>query len=70
MRRRFDWTDEKLAYLREHYPTESADDIARFLGCSYPTVSYKAKQLGIQKAPEFHTWNYIGRYVKHGVIKK
>lgn len=70
MPRRFDWTDEKLAYLREHYPTESADDIADVLGCSYPTVAYKAKQLGIQKSPDFHTWNYIGRYVKRGVIKK
>ena len=70
MRRKFDWTDEKLAYLREHYPTDSADDIADVIGCSDSTVSYKAKQLGLEKSPDFHTWNYIGRYVKRGVIKK
>ena len=70
MSRKFDWTEEKLAYLREHYPTDSADDIADVLGCSDSTVSYKAKSLGLEKSPDFHKWNYIGRYVKRGVIKK
>ena len=70
MTKKFDWTEEKLAYLREHFPTDSADDIADVIGCSDSTVSYKAKQLGLEKSPDFHKWNYIGRYVKRGVIKK
>ena len=70
MTKKFDWTEEKLAYLREHFPTDSADDIADVIGCSDSTVSLKAKQLGLEKSPDFHKWNYIGRYVKRGVIKK
>ena len=70
MGKRFEWTDEKIQYLREHYATETADDIADVLGCSDSTVSYKAKALGLEKSPDFHKWNYIGRYVKRGVIKK
>lgn len=70
MGKRFEWTDEKIQYLMEHFPTETADDIADVIGCSDSTVSYKAKQLGLEKSPDFHKWNYIGRYVKHGVIKK
>lgn len=70
MARKFDWTEEKLAYLMEHFPTETADDIADVIGCSDSLVSTKAKQLGLEKSPDFHKWNYIGRYVKRGVIKK
>lgn len=64
------WTEENLAYLREHYPTEPGSDIADVLGCSGASVTLKARQLGIEKDPSFRTSDFIGRYVKKGVIKK
>ena len=67
---RVDWTEEKIAYLIEHYPTDTADDIADVIGCSDDTVSKKAKSLGLKKDPSFKKSNFIGRYVKRGVIKK
>ena len=70
MSRKFDWTEEKLKYLTEHYPNEPQDDIADVLGCSGTTVFAKAKSMGLKKSPDYHPWNYLGRYVKHGVIKK
>lgn len=69
--RKFDWTEEKLAYLREHYPTGTAGDIAEVIGCSESTVSLKARALGIRKDPSFRRTNFIGRYVQRaGVIKQ
>jgi hypothetical protein len=67
--RKFDWTEEQLAYLREHYPTGTAFDIAEVIGCSETTVRLKAHALGIQKDPSFRRTNFIGRYVRRGVIK-
>ena len=66
MRRRIEWTEEKLQYLREHYPTESAGDIADVIGCSTDTVIKKARALGIAKDPSFTTAAFIGRYVRLG----
>lgn len=59
---RFDWNEERLRYLTEHFPTESADDIADVVGCSNTTVRGKARELGLQKAPDYSTKKYIGRY--------
>lgn len=70
MNKKVDWTEERIAYLREHYPTGTAQDIADFVGCSDDTVNRKAKQLGIKKDQSFKKSNFIGRYVKRGVIKK
>ena len=69
MRRKYDWTEEKIAFLREHYPTGTAFDIAQVMGCSETTVRLKARELGIGKDPSFKRTNFIGRYVKRGVIK-
>ena len=68
MGKKIEWTEEKLEYIREHYPTEAASEIADAIGCSDTTVSVMAKKLGLTKSPDFHTWNYIGRYVKKGVV--
>lgn len=68
--RKFEWTDDMVAYLREHWPTGTAFDIAQVLGCSETTVSKKAKRLGIAKDPSFKRTNFIGRYVKRGVISE
>lgn len=64
------WTEENLRYLREHYPTEAACDIADAIGCSSASVSVKARALGLTKDPSFKTSHFIGRYTTHGVIKK
>ena len=69
MSNRIEWTEEKLQYIREHYPTETAQDIADVIGCSDCTVNVKAKDLGVSKAPSFRKSNFIGRYVKRGKIK-
>lgn len=66
MARHIIWTEEKLAYLREHYPTEPANDIAEVIGCTDTAVSWKAKRLGIMKSPDFNKYDYIGRYVRKG----
>lgn len=58
------WTESKLQYLIEHYPTDTANDIADVIGCSDFSVSRKAKELGIRKSPDFKRWNFIGRYIK------
>ncbi len=69
MSNRIEWTEEKLQYLREHYPTETAQDIADVIGCSDCTVNVKAKMLGIVKAPSFRKSDFHGRYVKKGKLK-
>ena len=68
MNRRIEWTEERLQYLREHYPTGTAHEIALFVGCSDDSVNRKAHELGIRKDPSFRPQNFIGTYVKRGVI--
>ena len=65
---KIDWTEEKLQYIREHYPTETAQDIADVIGCSDCTVNVKAKMLGVVKASSFRKSDFHGRYVRRGVI--
>ena len=62
--RKIDWTEEMLQYLRDHYPTETAQDIADVIGCSDCTVNKKARELGIMKAPSFRKSDFQGRYVR------
>lgn len=57
------WTEEELAYLREHFPVESATDIADHFGVSYTTVRVKALELGLEKAPEYSKNQFQNRYV-------
>ena len=66
---KIDWTEEKLQYIRYHYPTETAQDIADVLGCSDCTVNVKAKELGVSKSPSFRKSDFQGRYVKKGKLK-
>lgn len=69
--RRIEWTDEQLEYMRIHYPTETAGDIADVLGCSSTTVINLAHRLGLQKSPDFKASDYVNRYVQRaGVIRK
>ena len=68
MNKKVEWTEEKIKFLIEHYPTGTAHEIADFVGCSDDTVNRKAHELGIKKDPSFKTQNFIGRYVRRGVI--
>lgn len=62
LRRR--WSDDELSYLREHYPHESAVDIADVLGVCSQLVRTKANELGLKKAPDYDRSKYYFRYVK------
>ena len=64
MNRMVEWTEEKLRFLRENYPTRPSHEIAEVVGCSDSTVRIKARELGIEKSPEFRRSAFIGRYVK------
>ena len=47
------WSSDDVAYLREHYATMSARDIARVLGYTTHSIYYKATTLGLRKPPSF-----------------
>ena len=64
------WNEQKLAKLRELYPTMASCDIADILGCSDVTVRNMAHELGLKKADEFSSVNYIGRYTGTQGIRK
>lgn len=59
------WTDDMLEYLRKHFPTEPAGDIAEALGVSDTTIRLKARALGIEKSKDFKTKDYMYRIVKN-----
>ncbi len=59
-----EWSDEEIAYLREHFPVESATDLADHFGLSYTTVRLKAMELGLKKAPGYSPKQFRNRYVK------
>ena len=66
--RRIQWTDEQLDYMRNHFPTESAGDIADVLGCSSVTVGNLARSMGLRKSPDFRKSDYANRYVQRGGV--
>ena len=64
------WNEQKLAKLRELYPTTASCDIADILGCSDVTVRNKAHELGLKKSVDFSSVNYIGRYTGTQGLRK
>lgn len=66
MSARIIWTEDKLHYLRDHFPTETAHDIADVLGCSSTSVLKKARELGVDKSPSFRKADFFRRYVDRG----
>lgn len=59
------WTDEKLEYLREHYPYDTLSDVADHVGFSTYTVKKKVMELGLAKDDSFKKSNFYNRYVKN-----
>jgi len=61
---KIDWSSGIDAYIKEHYPYDTAVDIADYLGLSDTTVSQRAKKLGLKKDKSYDKANYRNRYVK------
>lgn len=60
-----EWTDDRIAYLREHYADEPTTDISEHIGISQPTVKRKAEELGLRKSDTYDVRNYARRLVKN-----
>lgn len=64
------WTEQSIRILREMYPTNCAQDIADVIGCSDCTVNYKAREMGLRKAPGYNRNDYCYRFTRKGRYKK
>ena len=64
------WNEQKLAKLRELYPTMASGDIADIIGCADVTVRNMAHKLGLKKSKDFSSVNYIGRYTGTQGLRK
>ena len=62
-RNSLEWSEESLSYLREHFAMTSSGDIADHLGISDTSVRNKARELGLEKSPEWNKQAYHNRYV-------
>lgn len=47
------WNKTMLDYLRSHFATTKNEELAEWLGVSWRTVIRKARELGLQKDPEW-----------------
>ena len=62
MTKKIQWTDGMLHKLRMLYPDHTIGDIADELGISSPTVSAKARALGLKRSEDFNRKTFNGRY--------
>ena len=49
MKKDQEWSKEQLDYLREHYPSERAEDVGKAIGKTKSSVHHKAHNMGIGK---------------------
>jgi hypothetical protein len=66
------WSEYELNYLIDHWPMDSAVDIGDHLGLNPVMVRNKAKEMGLEKAPDYDKRKYTFRYVKkykHNITK-
>jgi DNA-binding MurR/RpiR family transcriptional regulator len=63
-RGRHKWTEEEIAYLRDHFPTDTLGDIATHIGLSSPTVSRMAQSLGLKRCEGWSKSRFFHRYVQ------
>ena len=52
--RGIEWTPEMLKLLRDFFPIMFNDCLAKWLGVSVRTLVRKAREMGIDKVPDFH----------------
>lgn len=57
-------TTEQERYLREHFPTEAACDIAEHLHISDTTVRNIAREMGLKKSESFDPRRFHNHIVK------
>ena len=60
----YEWTPEKDAYLKEHWPDDAGCDIAEALGTCYGTVKKRADELGLRKSKDYNTYKFHNRWCK------
>lgn len=65
------WNTQMLDYLRQHYPTTLNDELADCLGVSPRTMIRKARELGLEKDPQWlaGVWEER-RKMAHAVAKR
>jgi hypothetical protein len=49
------WTEEELAFIRQHFPHNKTKDLADALGRPYNTVCAQAYRMGLKKTQAFYT---------------
>ena len=64
MNPKHNWSEDDIAYLREHFPMEAGCDIAERLGVSVTLVYNKARELGLKKSKSYDRRVYNNRYVR------
>jgi len=50
------WSNEDIAYLKEHFPNKWNRDLAKHFGLGMRTIIRKARELGLEKAPDFRDY--------------
>ena len=65
------WTPQMIADLRRWFPTTLNEELAGILGVSQRTMIRKARELGLQKNPEWlkQIWNEC-RMIAHAESKR
>lgn len=72
------WTEEQVAFLKEHYGRMPREELAQILGKTVPAISGKAGQLGLRRKKEAR-WtqeevdfleNYWGNYTISALAKR
>lgn len=62
---KLEWTEDKIAYLKEHYPDGTCGDIADALKMSAPSVKRMAHELGLKKREGWKAVRFSGRYTRN-----
>lgn len=65
------WSTQMLDYLKRHYPTTTNEELAGCLGVSWRTLRRKARELGLQKDPQWlaGVWD-TNRRMGHSSMKR
>lgn len=50
----FEWTEQRLKLIVDFYPTMFSKALAKWIGCGHRTLVRKARELGLEKVPDFH----------------
>ena len=62
---KFEFTEEELQYIRDHYPTDAQCEIAEHFHVSPPVIHRVALELGLKKADGHNRKQYYYHIVKN-----